>query len=56
MVVRQLTYNPNILNTRGFVDTDRSENPAIDYFGPAELLNPFTNQHADPPRIGMQTT
>jgi len=55
-VVRQLTYNPSLLNTRGFLDLDKNHNPNTDIYTPAELLSPFTSKHADPPRIGMQVT
>jgi RNA polymerase Rpb2, domain 6 len=56
-VVRQLTYDPSIKNTRGFLDTDRkTKNDSTNMYGPAELLSSFTGRHADPPRVGMQTT
>lgn len=56
-VVRQLTYDPAIINTRGFLDTDHTtKNDSTNIYGPAELLSSFTARHADPPRIGMQTT
>ena len=56
-VVRQLSYDPGIKNTRGFLDTDRNtKNTSSNIYGPAELLSSFTARHADPPRIGMQTT
>jgi hypothetical protein len=56
-VVRQLTYDPALVNTRGFLNTDpNAKNNSTNVYGPAELLNSFTARHADPPRIGMQTT
>lgn len=52
-----MSYNPSIVNTRGFIDTSKENlDPTSDIYTPAELLNPFTSKHADPPRIGMQTT
>lgn len=56
-VVRYLSYNPNLVNTRGFIDTSKENlDTTKDLYTPAELLNPFTTKHADPPRIGMQST
>jgi hypothetical protein len=57
-VVRQLTYNPKLLNDRGFLPTnnDKTKLDPTELLTPAELLSPFTSTHADPPRIGMQTT
>jgi RNA polymerase Rpb2, domain 6 len=57
-VVRQMTYNPKLLNTRGFISTDIqvADMNSSDLFTPAELLSPFTGRHADPPRQGMQVT
>jgi hypothetical protein len=50
-VVRQLTYDPAIKNTRGFLDTNRnSKNQSTNVYGPAELLSSFTVRQADPPR------
>ena len=55
--VRQLAYDPKILNIRGMLDLDRSNrNTSTNLYCPSELLNNFTCTHADPPRIGMQTT
>jgi hypothetical protein len=54
-VVRQLTYDPAIKNTRGFLDTDpNTKNNSTSLYGPAELLSSFTAKHADPPRIGIK--
>lgn len=56
-VVRQLTYDPKIVNTRGMLDTDQSNrNPNTNIYCPSEILNSFTSSHADPARIAMQTT
>lgn len=50
-VVRQLSYNPSLKTTRGFLDTDfESKNKNTDIYTPSELLNSFTVTHADPPR------
>jgi hypothetical protein len=57
-VVRQMSYNPKIVNTRGMIDTEiGAESMSVaDMASPAELLSPFTVRHADPPRQGMQVT
>lgn len=57
-VVRQLSYNPKIMNNRGIINGEMTyeDMTAADMMTPAELLSPFTNTHADPPRIGMQVT
>ena len=53
-VVRQLTYDPAIKNTRGFLDTSLdTKNDTTNIYGPAEMLNSFTAKHSDPPRIGI---
>lgn len=55
--VRQLSYDPKILNIRGMLDMDRSSrNRSTNLYCSSELLNNFTCTHADPPRIGMQST
>lgn len=47
-VVRQLTYDPALVNTRGFLNTDpNAKNNSTNVYGPAELLNSFTARHAD---------
>jgi len=57
-MVRQMTYNPKIINNRGIIDTDVTvkDLKAGDMLTPAELLSSFTSTHADPPRVGMQVT
>jgi hypothetical protein len=56
-VVRQLTFNPKIMNNRGFLASMSPETiSAMGMLSPSEALSPFTSQHADPPRIGMQVT
>lgn len=56
-VVRQLSYDPKILNTRGFLDTDQTNrNGSTNMYCPSEMLNSYTTKHADPPRIAMQST
>lgn len=53
-VVRQLTYNTSIINTRGFLDVNKKNSDnSTDLYSAAELLSPFTSLHADPPRIGI---
>lgn len=56
-VVRQLAYDPKILNTRGFLDANSdSANGNTNIYCPTELLNSFTPLHADPARVAMQST
>ena len=56
-VVRQLTYDAKILNTRGMLDTDpTNRNANTNIYCPSEILNSFTQSHSDPVRIAMQTT
>lgn len=46
--VRQLSYNPHIINTRGFLDPNPENiDNSVDLFAPAELMSPFTSAHAD---------
>jgi hypothetical protein len=56
-VVRQLSYDPKIINNRGIIDIDDSVNDfdATNLLTAGELLSPYTSLHADPPRIGMET-
>ncbi|QXN67858.1 hypothetical protein FPHOBKDP_00104 [Listeria phage LPJP1] len=55
--VRQLSYNPAIVSTRGYLDVDAlNGNESTSLYSPSELLNNFTSLHADPPRISMQVT
>lgn len=55
-VVRQLSYDPRILNIRGMLDVGGASNVNTNLYCASELLNNFTCTHADPPRIGMQST
>ena len=56
-VVRQMSLDPKIVNTRGMLDTDVSNrNGNSNLYCPSELLNPFTVRHSDPPRSSMQST
>ena len=49
--VRQLSYDPKILNIRGMFDMDRgNRNGNTNNYCATELCNNFTAQHADPPR------
>lgn len=49
--VRQLSYDPKILNIRGMLDLDRSSrNTNTNIYCASELINNFTPTHADPPR------
>ena len=59
-VTRQLTYDINILNTRGLIKVGNKKNikdlNAANMLSPTELLLPFSSTHDDPPRIGMMST
>lgn len=56
-VVRQMSLDPKIVNTRGMIDTDITDrNGNSNLYCPSELLNPFTVRHSDPPRSSMQST
>lgn len=56
-VVRQLTLEPNITSTRGYIDTSNQDNPddlnAAQLFTTAELLTPIGVTHDDPDRTSM---
>ena len=54
--VRFLTYNPNIVNTRGFFDTNNPENISTSINNTAEMLTPFVSIHDDPMRQSMMDT
>jgi len=50
-VVRQLSFNSKITNTRGFLDVNKeTTNQSTNIYGAAELISPFTTTLADPPR------
>lgn len=52
--VRQLSYDPKILNIRGMFDMDRtSRNTNTNIYCPTEMMNNFTATHADPPRTNI---
>lgn len=56
-VVRQLTLEPNITSTRGYIDTSSQDNPddlnSSQLFTTAELLTPIGVTHDDPDRTSM---
>lgn len=52
-VVRQLSYDPKIKGTRGYIDTDATINSSTSILTPLELLSPWTATKADAPRIGI---
>ena len=56
-VVRQLTLEPNITSTRGYIDTTPKENVddlhSANLFTTAELLTPIGITHDDPDRSSM---
>jgi hypothetical protein len=47
-VVRELTQNAGITNTRGYLNLEKELNGSTDIYSPAELMNVFTTTHADP--------
>ena len=54
-IVRTLTYNPKLKDTRGFITEDDNNNStSSSMLSPAELLSPYTASHSDPPRTSMQ--
>lgn len=56
-VVRELTLEPNITSTRGYIETTPADNiediPGTALFGASELLTPLGVQHDDPDRTAM---
>ena len=51
-VNRSTVLNPKINNTRGFMDKiDVEKAPMDQLFGPSEMLNIFTPNHSDSPRV-----
>jgi hypothetical protein len=54
-VVKHLTYDAKIVDNRGNLVIGEPENAKdSSILGIVELLSPFTNRHADPPRSQMQ--
>lgn len=55
-ITRQLVMNPRLKGKRGIIDTDIniSELNASEILSTGELLSPYTAQHSDPPRQGME--
>ncbi len=45
--VRYLSYNANIKDTRGFLDTDNADNGSTDINSIAEMLTPFVTNYDD---------
>lgn len=54
-IVRFLSYDPCIKNTRGIIETPENVNDldATNMFTAGELLNCYTSRHADPPQRGF---
>ena len=51
-VNRSSVLNPKISSTRGFIDKfDPKTAPMDQLFGPSEMLNIFTPNHSDSPRV-----
>ena len=60
-ITKQITTNPNITSTRGYIDVCRSKDVAKklklgDMASPEEADVAFTNAHDDPKRIGFIST
>ena len=60
-IIKQLTTNPNLTSTRGYVDICKSKNDAKnldigDIASPEEADVPFLNYHDDPKRIGVASS
>ena len=55
-VNRSLSMNPKIINTRGYLDHNKTlDDYGMDnLYGIGELLNIYTATHADPMRINIQ--
>jgi len=58
--VRTLTFDPNIISTRGYMkagnNKDTSELEFTNMLTPSEIVSPFVASKDDAPRIGMSTT
>jgi len=53
-VSRSLSYKAAVNSARGYLDPG-SGTTAGELLALGELMSPFTSQHSDPPRIGMQS-
>ena len=57
-ILRQLTLEPNITSTRGYIEPGDKKNvekmSAANLLTPAELLTPFSLQHDDPTRTAIR--
>lgn len=49
-IVRYLSFDPSIVNTLGFLDSDSAKNGNTNMYSTAELLNSFSTTNSDPPR------
>jgi hypothetical protein len=54
-VKRTLSYGTAIQDTRGQIDFTTEKTKASQVLALGELISPFVSQHADPPRIAMQS-
>jgi hypothetical protein len=54
-VKRTLAYSAAVKDVRGRFDLDLAATDAASVLALGELITPFVAQHADPPRIGMQS-
>lgn len=59
-IIKQLTLEPQITSTYGYIDASKSEHPeqlnAANVFTTAELLQPLGAMHDDPDRTSMNCT
>ena len=54
-VKRTLAFGAAVKDVRGRFDHDIAKSEAAQVLALGELISPFTAQHSDPPRIGMQS-
>ena len=54
-VKRTLAFGAAVKDVRGRFDHDIAKSSAAQLLALGELISPFTAQHSDPPRIGMQS-
>ncbi len=54
-VKRTLAFGAAVKDVRGRFDHDLAKSEAAQLLALGELISPFTAQHSDPPRIGMQS-
>ena len=53
-ITRYVSMNPSITSARGYISTEGRKKDPSNMLNIAEMLAPYSPQHADPPRFGMQ--